>query len=351
LIQVFIKDDVLVDTNMPGQCVLTDSIPLNSNGKVDTKRLASGAVTGKRFSVKPVKVDGNIQDILLIQATEGELATMGAGIPEELEGDPYTILSEVFAAIPDIQKGKYSKIFRIPGLRELVIKLTDFDIGNVPASMRTMTPKMLGLAFRKYITPMMKGEKKKMSNNTKDLNGILPMFQGGKLPMPQMPPMPDLSAMAAMPPVPPMPFAPFPNLWGQAGKQNSSNDGDNRKDNIKSTMKTAWMQNIDMQKSSVDNNKEQWKQFFDYMMEMQDTFAAALPEETASMPFGFSPKGVMKRLKEFQELSNKHFVEQTDSFADFCIKGQQQFYDIVSTAMDKSGSSEEGQDASGKENA
>jgi hypothetical protein len=191
---------------------------------------------------------------------------MGAGIPEELEGDPYTILSEVFAAIPDIQKGKYSKIFRIPGLRELVIKLTDFDIGNIPASMRTMTPRMLSMAFRKYITPMMKGEKKKMSNSTKDLNGIMPMFQGGSLPLPPLPAIPSLSSMPplpAMPAMPPLPFAPFQNPWGQAGKQNSANEGDSStKDNIKSTVKTAWMQNIDMKKSSVDNSKEQWKQFF-----------------------------------------------------------------------------------------
>jgi hypothetical protein len=221
---------------------------------------------------------------------------------------------------------------------------------------------MLGLAFRKYITPMMKGENNKMSNNTKDFNGFMPMFQGGKIPMPQMPQMPQMPKMPQLPPMPamplmpPMPFVPFQNAWGQAGSQGSASEGDNsRQDNIKSTVKTAWMQNIDMQKSSVDNGKEQWKQFFDYMMEMQETFAAGLPEETASMPFGVSPKGIMKRLKEFQELSNKHFVEQTDSFTDFCIKGQQQLYDIVSSAMDKSNASEsgasEGQDAGGNQNA
>ena len=80
--------------------------------------------------------------------------------------------------------------------------------------MRTMTPKMLGMAFRKYITPMMKGENK-MNKNKTDINGIMPMFQGGKFPMPPMPQMP------VIPPVPPMPFAPFQNAWGQAGNQNS----------------------------------------------------------------------------------------------------------------------------------
>ena len=320
LIQVFIKDDMLADTNMPGQCVLTDSIPLNSSGKVDSRILASGSVTGQRFSVKSVKVDGRIQDILLIKAAEGELATMGAGIPEELEGDPYTILSEVFAAIPDIQQGRFSKVLKIPGLRELVKKLTDFDIGNVPASMRTMTPKMLGLAFRKYLTPMMKGDYKMSKKN---FNGSMPMFQAGSLPVP---------------PLPVVPFMPF-GAFGQGTDQGKV--GENRqkqKENIKSTVKTAWMQKIDRKKTSADNGKEQWRQFFDYLMEMQETFCAALPDDTSSMPYGqmlpMSPKAFMERVKDFQKMANEHFVEQADSFADFWIKGQEQLYDMVSSAME-----------------
>ena len=320
LIQVFIKDDMLADTNMPGQCVLTDKIPLNSSGKVDSRILASGSVTGQRFSVKNVKADGRIQDILLIKAAEGELATMGAGIPEELEGDPYTILSEVFAAIPDIQQGRFSKVLKIPGLRELVKKLTDFDIGNVPASMRTMTPKMLGLAFRKYLTPMMKGDYKMSKKN---FNGSMPMFQAGSLPVP---------------PLPVVPFMPF-GAFGQGTNQGKV--GENRqkqKENIKSTVKTAWMQKIDRKKTSADNGKEQWRQFFDYLMEMQETFCAALPDDTSSMPYGqmlpMSPKAFMERVKDFQKMANEHFVEQADSFADFWIKGQEQLYDMVSSAME-----------------
>lgn len=321
LIQVFIKDDMLADTNMPGQCVLTESIPLNSSGKVDSRILASGSVTGQRFSVKSVKVDGRIQDILLIKAAEGELATMGAGVPEELEGDPYTILSEVFAAIPDIQEGRFSKVLKIPGLRELVKKLTDFDIGNVPASMRTMTPKMLGLAFRKYFTPGMKGDKTTGKKNY--INGFMPMFQDGVLPMLPMPPMPV---------IPPMPFG----AWGWAGNQNRNKEGENtQKDTIKSTMKSFWMQNIDMKKTSVDSSREQWKQFFDYMMEIQEAFSASLPDDTSSLPYAqmlpVSPKAFMERLKEFQEMANEHFVKQADSFADFYIKGQEQLYDMVSS--------------------
>lgn len=204
LIETFINDDMLTETNMPGQCVLTQTIPLNSGGKVDMKKLSSGTVAGTRFSIKPVKIDGKLQDILLLQAAEGEMATMGAGIPEELEGDPYNILSELFAAIPDIQQGRLSKVFRIPGLRELVKKLTNFDIGNVPGSMWMVAPKMLELAFRKYLAPM------------------------------------------------------FPP----------------------------------------------------------------------------SPKEFTKQLENFREMANEHFLEQAESFFDFCIKEQQQAYDMMFRAME-----------------
>ena len=299
--QVFIKDDVLADTNMPGQCVLTENIPLNSSGKVDTRKIASGSVTGNRFSVKPVKMDGKLKDILLIKAAEGELATMGAGIPEELEGDPYNILSELFAAIPDLQKGKITKVLRIPGLRELVIKLTGFDIGNIPASMRTMTPQMLNMALRKYISPIMKGENK-MSKKMNPFEGMKLKFKAGSFPMP---------------PVPPMPFAP---RGRNAGQEIDNERTDARKDNIKSTLKSFLLQNIDLQKVSADNSRKQWNQFFDYMLEMQATFAESLPDDISSLPFGqmiaVSPKSFMKRLENFEKMANDHFVEQADSAGD-----------------------------------
>ena len=95
LIQVFITDGKLEDTNLPSQCVIVESMPLNTGGKVDAKKLASGIVTGSRYSVKPVRIDGKVIDILLVPAPQGEDSSMGAGIPEELEGDPYNILSEV----------------------------------------------------------------------------------------------------------------------------------------------------------------------------------------------------------------------------------------------------------------
>ena len=315
LIEVFIKDDTLADSNMPSQCVLVDKIPLNTGGKVDAKRLASGSVQGKRFSVKPVKVDDKIVDIVLVPAAEGENALMGAGIPEELEHDPYNILSELFAIIPDINKGDYAKIFRIPGLRELIVKLTGFDIKDISGSMRNMMPKMFDIAFRKYVLPVISKGDRKMTQNTGAPNGFMPPFPG-------MPP---------MPPMPPMPGFP---MGGNAN--DVKEDAKAKAQGFASTAKTTWGKAADMHKSSIDASKDQFGQFFSYMMDMQDGFADSLPEQLPTIPgmpeVPVSPKAVMKSIKEFEEMANQHFVEQTDSCVDFFFETQQKAMDMIPDA-------------------
>lgn len=336
LIQVFIKDGMLADTNLPSQCVFTERIPLNSNGKVDGKKLASGSVTGSRYSVTPVRIDGKVIDILLVPAPEGELATMGAGIPEELENDPYNILSEVFAAIPDLNKGRFSKLFKIPGLRELVLKLTGFDMKNIPASLWNMTPKMFSLAYRKYVMPFVKGAD--MMDNRKDANtdfasmfeDMMPMMQGKSM----MPPMPFMPPVPIMPPMPFMPLMPFmPNANGFGNRRSTGDNGSIGE------MKRFWEQVIDMEKASVDRSREQWNQFFEQMMDMEESFIESLPDEMASLPGfpfgqmpGISPKKFLKQMKKYQRMANEHLVDQADFYVDLILKGQKQFCDVVSEA-------------------
>ncbi|MBR4473010.1 MAG: acyl--CoA ligase [Oscillospiraceae bacterium] len=341
LIQVFIKDGMLADTNLPSQCVFTETIPLNSNGKVDAKKLASGSVTGSRYSVNPVRIDGKVIDILLVPAPEGELATMGGGIPEELENDPYNILSEVFAAIPDLNKGRFSKLFKIPGLRDLVLKLTGFDMKNIPASMWNITPKMFSLAYRKYVMPFLKGAdamggRKSQNRDLASLfEGMMPMIQG----KPVMPPMPIMPIPVFPMPMMPMPMMPFMQNRNGRESTRSSTDGNNSGDDTKK----FWAQFIDMQKSAMDSSREQWNQFFEYIMEMEDTFTESLPDDMPALPgfpFGLpamSPKEFMKQLKEFQKMMNEYLVEQTDSCIDLILKGQKQFCDVVSEADNDAG--------------
>ena len=159
----------------------------------------------------------------------------------------------------------------------------------------------------------MKGENRMSKKNNK--------FQGGVFPMP------------------PMPFAP----WGMPGSRNSAEEEGEKnaqKENIKSTVKSAWTQRNDRKKSSAENRREQWNQFFDYMMKMQDTFTDSLPEDVSSLPpcmqmLPIAPKAFMERVKEFEIMANEHFVEQADSVMDFFSRGREQFFDMVSAAMDK----------------
>ena len=154
----------------------------------------------------------------------------------------------------------------------------------------------------------------------KDYKEFMKMFQNGAFPMP---------------PVPPMPFAPMP------GKENEEAEDvkekiNSQKENLKSTVKSAWAQRNDRRKATADSRREQLKQRLDYMQEMQDTFAASFPDE---MPYAqmlpIDPKAFIGWLKEFQIMANEYFLAQMDSAMDFYFKGQEQFFDMVSEAMDK----------------
>ncbi|MBQ9437578.1 MAG: acyl--CoA ligase, partial [Lachnospiraceae bacterium] len=322
LIHVFIEDGMLADTNLPSQCVITKRIPLNSGGKVDGKKLASGTVTGSRYSVKPVKVDGKVVDILMVPAAEGENATMGAGVPEELENDPYTILSEVFALIPDLNKGRFSKLFKIPGLRELILKLTDFDIHDIPTSVWNMAPMIFNMGYQKYIIPFMKGAAamSKNGNFGNMMMGFVPFTRGATPMMPMMPVMPVM-----------------PNNWGWNASKKGKGGWKVWKDDFRSNVKTFGKQAIDMQESSGKKAKKQWKRAFKHMMDMEKAFAGSMPDAAAFMPglewFAMSPKEFMKWVKGFQKMSNKHFVELADSLVDYDIEAKEQLCDLVDAAL------------------
>jgi len=319
LVQVFMNDGLISDTNLPSQCVIVEHIPLNSSGKVDAKKLASGTVVGDRYSVKSIYTGDKMMDILLIPAAEGEFATMGAGIPQEFKGDPYNILSEIFALIPEINRGHFLKVFNISGIRELILKLTDFDIENIPLSLWNMVPKLLTMAYRDNLMPYLNGGKN-MSRGKKTDNEFMAIF--GKV---QVPPMPPFMAKDGK------------TEWPDASKVKK--DTNDFMDNCDSNMMTFWNQMIELQKSQIQSTRDQWMQFFDQLLEMQDTFAKNLPEELPVPPgfpaFPISPRYMMEQLKKYEEMSNDHFTEQADSLADFCIKSQEQSREVANTVVDK----------------
>ena len=85
LVNVFVRDDVIKESNLPSICVITDSIPLNDMGKVDTYRISRGEAKGKRFSVLPVRKDGALISVELAPLNDETGPEFGFGVPEELE--------------------------------------------------------------------------------------------------------------------------------------------------------------------------------------------------------------------------------------------------------------------------
>lgn len=107
---------------------------------------------------------------------------------------------------------------------------------------------------------------------------------------------------------------------------------------FRSTMDTFWDQMAEMQRTSVETWKDQWNKAFPQMMEMEDNFTASLPEELPTLPgmpaCPVKPKAVMDKVKEFQEMANKHAMEQVDSRLDFMKQTQQQAKTAVIEAVD-----------------
>ena len=161
-----------------------------------------------------------------------------------------------------------------------------------------------------------------MSNTKNAMKGFMPMFPG----------------MNAMPPMPFMPPMPEQGFWG--GKKGDKDILKDQWNDFKANLESYWNQLRDMQDSSTEATKEQWGKFFGQIMEMQEIFAASLPDEIPSLPWlpdffkpSMSPRAFMEKVKEFQEMANAHAVEQADSFLDFCKKGQEQAKDMVSKAV------------------
>ena len=161
-----------------------------------------------------------------------------------------------------------------------------------------------------------------MSNTKNAMKGFMPMFPG----------------MNAMPPMPFMPPMPEQSFWG--GKKGDKDILKDQWSDFKANLESYWNQLRDMQDSSTEATKEQWGKFFAQIMEMQEIFAASLPDEIPSLPWlpdffkpSMSPRAFMEKVKEFQEMANAHAVEQADSFLDFCKKGQEQAKGMVSEAV------------------
>lgn len=135
----------------------------------------------------------------------------------------------------------------------------------------------------------------------------------------------DKKAEAAMPP--------FPGMTPPWDTEENKKKRKAKAKELATNMKAFMEKTVDMKKASADGAKDQYDQFFAYMMGVQDGIAASLPDELPAilgLPApAVSPKDVAQALKEFQEMANDYFVQQMDSRVDFLFQAQQKAVDMI----------------------
>ena len=87
LCNVFIRDNLISETNMPGQCVLAGSLPVTATGKIDVHRITIEGAKGRKLAVIPVRRGDKLENIRLVPAGMDGTPAL-SGIPEELSAFP-----------------------------------------------------------------------------------------------------------------------------------------------------------------------------------------------------------------------------------------------------------------------
>jgi hypothetical protein len=245
------------------------------------------------------------------------------------------VLSELFAAIPEIKEGGFTRIVNIPGVRDLIQKLTDFDIRNIPASVGKLIPKLMKMTIDQLPPlPALSGGRKKSDQKDwmKTFLSMLESIDFSDLPVSPLPLMP------IMPPLPVMPLPlPMPG-WGWFGGKNSrKRDSKDQLEDLKTDAETYREQMRSAQKMSMDAFRNQWDKAFPKYMEMQETLASFLPDDAPVLPglpsFGVSPRAFMEKINEFQREAGRQAMEQADSFFDFFQQEQRRTSEAISKTV------------------
>ncbi|MBQ6360992.1 MAG: acyl--CoA ligase [Lachnospiraceae bacterium] len=108
LCNAFIKENRIQETNLPGQCVITEKIPFTETGKVDVHKILKAGINGKRFTVTPVRIRGKLTDVTLIPAPDSVQEKIGlwTGLPEELEMNADVLKTAFTPAFERAKSGK-----------------------------------------------------------------------------------------------------------------------------------------------------------------------------------------------------------------------------------------------------
>ncbi len=117
LINVFIRQGKIVQTNLPGQCAFVDAFPQSGAGKIDVKQIIRNDKKDKRYMVRPVRMNGRLVDIFLVPAVMGFVGW--AGLPDEYEEQPDDFFSRILPSIEGMKD--FDPKAGIAGLKNLKI--------------------------------------------------------------------------------------------------------------------------------------------------------------------------------------------------------------------------------------
>ncbi len=117
LINVFIREGKIVQTNLPGQCAFVTMFPQNTNGKIDIKQIIREDKKDKRYMIQPVRMGGKLVDILLVPAVMGFVGW--SGLPDEYDEQPTDFFSRVLPSIEGMKD--FDPMAGAAGLKNLKI--------------------------------------------------------------------------------------------------------------------------------------------------------------------------------------------------------------------------------------
>ena len=83
--KVYLEEGLMETSILPSQFILVDSIPCNSNGKIDIYRITRDRLKGTAYNILPVRGEDGVREIACERAEQTESFT-GGTLPEGMEG-------------------------------------------------------------------------------------------------------------------------------------------------------------------------------------------------------------------------------------------------------------------------
>ena len=165
LCNVFIRDDKIVDSNLPSRVVIADDLPYTETGKVDVHRILKEKMSGDAYLIEPVRRHGRLMDIRLV-AYDMAMTSLPGGIPDELTED-MKLLKEVEV----LSKGRIKAPFG-GGIIENRKESAGIPIGGaIPSGMlckllqsEDLDPEMAGRMLARFLIEKDKQERQRMKD-------------------------------------------------------------------------------------------------------------------------------------------------------------------------------------------